>query len=79
MTADLGWSGQAYRVQFSRLEQDLLRTFASLTDNIPKGSYEGLGGSLGYEFVLNAEYFLLVRGSAARTPILLRKDDDDTS
>ena len=48
MTGDFWWSERADRVQISRLEQDLLRSFISLTNDIPKGLYEGLDGGLGY-------------------------------
>ena len=47
-TADCWCSERADRVQFSPLERDLLRTFASLLGNIPKGLYERFGRGLDY-------------------------------
>ena len=60
-TPILGALKRANRVQFSPLEQHLLRTSLPLPADIPKELCECLGEGLGYAFVLNAEYF--VRGS----------------
>ena len=51
--SDFESSERADRVQFSPLERDLLRTFASLLGNIPKGLYESFGRGLDYGLMLN--------------------------
>ena len=60
-TPNFGYSDRSDWVQFSPLEQHLLRTSLPLPADIPKELCECLGEGLGYAFVLNAEYF--VRGS----------------